>query len=439
MYVPAPRTPKNGNAAANSNITMNIAPSGIEHDRVGFQTQAEALAAAGADNSGFFTEMSTGARRLCQSGYVSPGVYRNTPYKASYMNRQVLQRSLHMARHYYTNKYYCESVPIRLGGSDSLYSGWLDSSLASIVPDGNDLRWEAVLNRAIIENCRRRGVVECMQKMTQSKMDLAETFADIDKTALSIAEKALQVLKAFQFARKGNWRAAADALGVGKPRKGYKPNSIFDGWLALQYGWLPLLNDIYSGVELAKEILGDPVAVHTYAKRRSSDGLWAVKLSGNSNEWLAQSSSGTATVDVETKFRFRIENQVLAYLSGFKMTNPLYIFWVAMPLTFIVDWFLPIGDWLDSLTATHGLSLVDGYQTTVTNSVIEVSGYKRITWRHIWREVGPVQPARSRVEAGCIDRSTFASWPMRLAYFKFPFSNPTRIANAIALTRSLAR
>jgi hypothetical protein len=418
---------------------MNIAPSGVDHDKVGFQTEAEAIAAAYADNTGFNTETSTGARRLCQSGYVAPGVYRNTPYKAAYMSRQVLQRSYHVARHVYTGKYYCESVPIRLGDADSLYTGWLDSSIAVIVPDGGDLRWEAILNRTIIENCRRRGIVECMQKMTQSKMDLAETFADIDKTALAIAEKTWQVLKAFQFARKGNWRAAAESLGVGKPRKGYKPNSIFDGWLALQYGWLPLLNDIYSGVELAKEILGDPVASHTYAKRRTSDGLWAVKLTGNSSEWLSQSSSGTAYVDVETKFRFKIENQVLAYLSGFKMTNPLYIAWVAMPLTFIVDWFLPIGDWLDSLTATHGLTFVDGYQTTITNIVVEVTGYKRITWRHIWNEVRPAQLARSRTEAGYIDRTAFASWPMRLSYFKFPFSSPTRIANAIALTRSLAR
>lgn len=287
-----------------------------------------------------------------------------------------------------------------------------------------------------MENCRRRGIVECKQKMLESKMDLAETLVDIDKTVLSIAEAAWKAFKAFQFARKGNWKAAAETLGLA--RKSWNPKTIADGWLSMQYGWLPLLSDIYSGVEVVKDILSDPLAHHTYAMRRTSDGLWSGKPNGDPNEWLDQKSVGDATVEVETKFRFRVNDAVLAYITGFKLSNPLYVAWVAAPLTFIVDWFLPVGDWLDSLTATHGLKFVDGYQTTKTYASVTVSGVKRITWRHIWTEVRPVQQARSIVEVACIERSVFTGWPMSLTFFKFPFSSPQRIASAIALTRSLA-
>lgn len=437
MYVPAPRTPKNGVLVTNEYVHMNIAPSGTGHASAGYKTEEEAIANALPQNTSFLTPIAEGARALCQSGALGPGQFKNTPYRAHYSRRYIGQRSYHLCRHVTSGRYYCESVPIRLGATDIYYSGWLDSNRNVIAPWAGDNSWEAILNRSIIENCRRRGVVECKQKMLESKMDLAESLVDLDKTVLMIAEKTMQVLKAFQFARKGNWKAAADTLGLTK--KSWNPKTISDGWLALQYGWLPLLNDIYSGVDVVKDLLGDPLAHHTYAKRRVSDGLWVRKLSGQAGEWLSQSSIGDGIVEVETKFRFRIENAVLAYITGFKLSNPLYVFWVAMPLTFIVDWFLPIGDWLDSLTATHGLSFTDGYQTTVTSASITASGYKRVTFRHIWSEIRPVQLAQSRVEVGCIERTVFSGWPMSYTFFKFPFSSPQRIASAIALTRSLAR
>jgi hypothetical protein len=189
---------------------------------------------------------------------------------------------------------------------------------------------------------------------------------------------------------------------------------------------------------VVKDLFGDPLAHHTYVKRRVRDGLWARKLTGDPNEWFIQNSSGDAYVEVETKFRFRVTDPLVAYIAGFQLSNPLYVFWVAMPLTFVVDWILPIGDWLSSLTATLGLEFKDGYQTTKTLSSVTVTGCKRITWRHIWDEVRPIQMAESRAEVMFMERKVFTGWPMSYTYFKFPFSTPQRIASAIALTRSLA-
>jgi hypothetical protein len=193
-------------------------------------------------------------------------------------------------------------VPIRLGATDVLYQGWIDESWETVNPSSGSLAWDAVINRATIENVRRRGVVECKQKMLESKMDLAETLVDLDKTVLGVAEATWRFCKAFIFARKGNWPAALETLGI--TRKSWNPKTIADGWLALQYAWLPLLSDIFSGVEVVKDLFGDPLAHHTYVKRRVRDGLWARKLTGDPNEWFIQNSSGDAYVEVETKFRF---------------------------------------------------------------------------------------------------------------------------------------
>lgn len=436
MYVNAPRLPHDGILTTTEGIHMNIAPSGTDHASAGYETEDEAIANALTQNTTFPSLVTRSERWDMQSGKLGHEGFRNTEYWSSYLRRSVDQRGFHLARHKTSGRYYCESAPIRLGSSDGLYTGWLDFTAEMIAPWGGELDPIAVWNRSVIENTRRRGIVECKQKMLDSKMDLAESLVDLDSTVLMIAERAWSVLKAWQHVRKKNFKAALNELGLSKTN--WNPKTIGDAWLELQYGWLPLLNDVYSGVEVVKDLLGDPLQHHTYAKRRVRDGLLTKPLTGWAPEWVSQESHGDAQVEVETKFRFRIEDSLVAYIAGFQLSNPLYVFWVAMPFTFVVDWFLPIGDWLSSLTATLGLTFVDGYQTTKTFASVTATGVKRITWRHIWDEVRPVQQAKSRIEVGFMRRVVFYTWPMSYTYFKFPFSSPQRIASAIALTRSTA-
>lgn len=437
MYVNAPRRLKpGGDLVTVEGVHMQIAPSGANNTTVGYTTKEAAIAAAFAQNTTYSTTVARSYRTDMTSGVTGYKAYKNTKYRAYYMRRRVLNRGKYLSRHKTTGKYYVESVPIRLGATDVTYTGWLDSTLESIVPYSGDNRLESVYNRTVMASLQRRGIVECKQKMLESKMDLAESLVDMDKTVMLIAERAMTVLLAWQHMRKGNHKKALEVLGISK--KSLNSKSAAEAWLEVQYAWLPLLNDVYSGVEVVKDLLGDPLAHHTYAKRRVKEPLWAPKLSPQNNEWTGVSQSATSLCEVETKFRFRVENSLLAYITGFKLSNPLYVFWVAMPFTFVVDWFLPIGDWLDSLTATHGLQFVDGYQTTVNSMSVRVSGTKRVTWRHIWDEIEPLQAAESIVECGCIDRVIFTGWPMSYTYFTFPFTSPQRIASAISLTRVTA-
>jgi hypothetical protein len=46
--------------------------------------------------------------------------------------------------------------------------------------------------------------------------------------------------------------------------------------------------------------------------------------------------------------------------------NVWQLAWELIPLSFVVDWFLPVGKYLDSLNATKGITFLDGYE-----------GYKR--------------------------------------------------------------
>lgn len=49
------------------------------------------------------------------------------------------------------------------------------------------------------------------------------------------------------------------------------------------------------------------------------------------------------------------------------LTNPALVAWELVPYSFVVDWFLPIGDWLQAQTSLLGLSFSDlSITTTIT-------------------------------------------------------------------------
>jgi len=437
MFVSAPRPKKNGVIINSTTLQANIAPTDSS-PTTGFATEKEALERAQEINTNITQPMWTyGSRSNTQSGILGYKRYRNTDYETFLLRRTVVRRAVSLYQSTSHTRYRAESAPIGLGYSGGFDTGWQDNISDLIYPYGGSFDPIAIYNRTVIANAQRRGVVECKQKMLESKMDLAESLVDIDKSVLLVAERALQVLLAWQYARKGDWAHAMVTLGLTKRNLNFKNAS--EAWLELQYGWLPLLSDIFGAVEVVKEALtGDPLQHHTYAKRRVTEGLWIPKLSGNSDYWYNQSSSGVASVEVETKFRFRIADALAAYLAGFQLMNPLYMVWVGTPFTFVVDWILPIGDWLSSLTATFGLEFVDGYQSTVTSAAVTARGFRKPTYPAYWTLKASTQEAESRTEIGFMGRVAFTGWPMSYTYFRFPFTSPQRIASAIALTRVTA-
>jgi hypothetical protein len=58
-------------------------------------------------------------------------------------------------------------------------------------------------------------------------------------------------------------------------------------------------------------------------------------------------------------------------LSALGITNPLLIAWEVVPYSFVVDWVLPVGTWLESLDALLG------YQSAWTS----ITTYNLATWR----------------------------------------------------------
>jgi hypothetical protein len=118
------------------------------------------------------------------------------------------------------------------------------------------------------------------------------------------------------------------------------------------------------------------------------------------------------------------------------LVNPLSIAWELLPWSFVVDWFIPVGNTLEAMTAGYGLNDNGGWITEHVNTKLLIKhivdeddgtdGYRRVT------------PGSFLEERFAFSRYCFIAWPEWTGFYTAP--NPYSSAhgfNAMALLRQL--
>lgn len=200
---------------------------------------------------------------------------------------------------------------------------------------------------------------------------------------------------------------------------------ISDVWLELQYGWFPLMGSIAGLCEnLNNMVGGKPLLVTGYSSR---------VVGGNIPNPATCKVSGSSELGAECKIWARVSDPQLvnAQRIGISAGNLLTGAWEAIPFSFIIDWFLPIGNWLQAIIARQGLTFHDGYVSTrVLNDFSAVRTYDVKT---IYTSAPTI-----RYKSVCQSRVPLGAFPVVGIYLKNPFST-THVANALALLHSSNR
>lgn len=196
------------------------------------------------------------------------------------------------------------------------------------------------------------GLSNRAQKRLNSRdLNLGVILVEGRETYGLLANAAIAVSTAYKQLKARDAKGALKTLGVsisGKHGKRIDRNTIEHGaansWLQIQFGWLPLLNDVYTAVRQSYDRLAVGKDLRGRARRGSKRGSNTFDPSYEPS--ASVSWSGT------------VSSPRLAWLQSFGLLNPLTLAWEATRLSYMFDWFFQINTFLNTLTATAGLSNV---------------------------------------------------------------------------------
>jgi len=125
--------------------------------------------------------------------------------------------------------------------------------------------------------------------------------------------------------------------------------------LAYRYGWEPLIKDVY---EAAK-----------YLEQQTQTRQMRIRIRGPvQSSWLNDPVAGASysyvtrkTVKCELRV---VYTEMLTKARSLGLTNPATIAWELIPYSFVIDWFIPIGQYIEELTFFSGFS-VKVHQSTM--------------------------------------------------------------------------
>lgn len=164
-----------------------------------------------------------------------------------------------------------------------------------------------------------------------------------------------KLLKSTNALRKGNFGGFLKELRPvprAARRRSYKrftQGDLSGSFLAAHLGWEPLIKDIYGAADIEPPVYKN---VSIKAKLGDNPGIVELNAQDHGLKLVNAKSFGvqklTATVRRAPSFSER-----------FGMANPFLVAWGNVPLSFVADYFLPIGATIDSMAFISSLAVTD--------------------------------------------------------------------------------
>lgn len=138
-------------------------------------------------------------------------------------------------------------------------------------------------------------------------------------------------------------------------------------WLELQYGWKPVLQDIYGTASLLATKVNEGIPMYVHASSQADlDESQEVnaRYDGGDYSYLRKHNQ---TVSIEASARFVVSSSTNKTLAQLGITNPALLAWELIPYSFVIDQVIPVGNWLSSFDALVGvkdLVVQRGYKST---------------------------------------------------------------------------
>lgn len=188
-------------------------------------------------------------------------------------------------------------------------------------------------------------------------------------------------------------------------------------WLEYRYGWSPLVYDIQGTMKALYSTFKEYYTARGYAKNSVSEVTTA-------NVGSTDPSTGTPWTVLRTKtYTANVRGYVLYKVdSGYLLPGKLGLLalpetiWEVVPFSFVVDWFVRVGDWLAAITPKVGINII-------------MQGYTVEKWVTCTRQITATSPSSAWSWSGVVGLSDY-TWDMskqRLTTLSIPPVPPVNV------------
>lgn len=222
--------------------------------------------------------------------------------------------------------------------------------------------WNSV--NALTANDQYKLIQKLNELIKGSDFNMSTFLGESNQTLKMLADSATRIAKALHHAKKLDVFGAARSLFEGTSRKplpkhDWTKNRPGSGsaknasalWLELQYGWRPLLGDAEACAQSIAHAVNVPFrqTYRTKVRRETFYKIGPIDVgSGN-----IQTAIGAK---VRTRYLVAEISEKPSVLAQLGLLNPEVVAWELLPFSFVADWFIPIGSWMEARAAASHLT-----------------------------------------------------------------------------------
>lgn len=209
-----------------------------------------------------------------------------------------------------------------------------------------------------------RTISRCYDKLKNDDVNLGQAFAERKQTDDLIGGNARRIAEDIEHGWTDRLKTLERDLRLARTPRRIKLllKLLAKARLEIAYGWIPLMQDSFNAVkhlsEREKEANRAIITVTSRAKESYTDKATMGTDVGGVHFLIDRVRE--IEHEVFTRLDYYKDNGMLHELAQLGITNPASLAWEITPFSFVVDWFYPIGDYLNRLDATLGMSFRGG-------------------------------------------------------------------------------
>jgi len=291
------------------------------------------------------------------------------------------------------------NLPKIRNGSWIMYGNTVPIVVDKALPPGVNL----ITYRPLFSDLQTQAIMAALADLGSATAELGVELKEAQKTAEFIGEKLTTIARCAKALSRGqvprDWRKAWRAW------KGDIPHSFNQAfvqqWLEYRYAWSPLVLGVYDAMSLLDSANQHPPI--TTVRKRSESASHSIVSSGDTYHGSYYTMPCSYTTDTsETKSAYAVlsftpkVDASLLTANAAGVLNPATVWWEVIPFSFVVDWFLGVGDYLNAQQALRLYALKGGTVTHRHEWLTDVS----YSWTNRGDQVYCTTPNVNQVTAG---------------------------------------